>query len=34
MLAGTGVIGMEVLKLQGEAIIRASGGSDQKVVEV
>jgi fermentation-respiration switch protein FrsA (DUF1100 family) len=33
MLAGTGVPGEEVLKLQGEAIIRASGGSDAKVVQ-
>jgi uncharacterized protein len=33
MLAGTGVVGTEVLKLQGEAVIRASGGSDQKVAE-
>lgn len=33
MLAGTGVPGTEVLKLQGEAIIRASGGSEQKVAE-
>jgi len=28
MLAGTGVVGTEVLKLQGEAIIRASGGTE------
>jgi pimeloyl-ACP methyl ester carboxylesterase len=33
MLAGTGVVGTDVLKLQGEAIIRASGGSEQKVAE-
>jgi pimeloyl-ACP methyl ester carboxylesterase len=33
MLAGTGVVGTEVLKLQGEAIIRASGGSEQQVAE-
>ena len=33
MLAGTGVSGTEVLKLQGEAVIRASGGSDQDVAE-
>jgi len=31
MLAGTGVVGTEVLKLQGEAIIRASGGTDHDV---
>jgi len=33
MLVGTGVVGTEVLKLQGEAVIRASGGSEQKVGE-
>jgi uncharacterized protein len=33
MLAGTGVVGTEVLKLQGEAIIRASGGSEQQVTD-
>jgi hypothetical protein len=33
MLAGTGVTGTEVLKLQGEAVIRASGGSEEKVAE-
>jgi pimeloyl-ACP methyl ester carboxylesterase len=33
MLAGTGVTGAEVLKLQGEAVIRASGGSEEKVAE-
>lgn len=33
MLAGTGVVGTEVLKLQGEAIIRASGGSEQQVAD-
>jgi len=33
MLAGTGVLGTEVLKMQGEAIIRASGGSDKNVAE-
>jgi len=31
MLAGTGVSGQEVLKAQGEAITRASGGSDADV---
>lgn len=33
MLAGTGVIGTEVLKLQGEEIIRSSGGSDKQVAD-
>ncbi len=33
MLAGTGVTGTEVLRLQGEAVIRSSGGSDQDVAE-
>jgi hypothetical protein len=33
MLAGTGVTGAEVLKLQGEEIIRASGGSDKNVAD-
>jgi uncharacterized protein len=33
MLAGTGVTGTDVLKLQGEAVIRASGGSEQKIAE-